>query len=215
MDQTTLAAYDRDAAAFAREWETQPAPSDLYEIVRRFFAPGPTADIGCGSGRDTAWLGRNGFAAIGYDASERLLAEARRLHRGIRFQRAALPGLHGIGAEAFTNVLCETVIMHLAPDAIIPSVERLLAILRPGGTLYLSWRVTEGADKRDEHGRLYAAFDPALVFQALASSDLLLDEQRTSLSSGKVVRRVVARKVTRCEMPSLRDEPPAPPEPKQ
>src|SRR5262249_26819081 len=62
MDQTTLAAYDRDAAAFAREWETQPAPSDLHDVVRRFFAPGPTADIGCGSGRDTAWLGRNGFA---------------------------------------------------------------------------------------------------------------------------------------------------------
>ena len=31
-----------------------------------------------------------------------------------------------------------------------------MAVLRPGGCLYLSWRVTAGADQRDAHGRLYA-----------------------------------------------------------
>ena len=77
---------------------------------------------------------------------------------------------------------------------IVPSVARLVSILDPGGTLYLSWRVTEGADRRDEHGRLYAAFDPALVFQGLGTADILWDEQSGSLSSGKLVRRVVARK---------------------
>ncbi len=39
---------------------------------------------------------------------------------------------------------CETVIMHLESNAIMPAVEQLLAILIPGGTLYLSWRVTGG-----------------------------------------------------------------------
>jgi hypothetical protein len=28
----------------------------IYTIVLRFFNRGPTADIGCGSGRDAAWL---------------------------------------------------------------------------------------------------------------------------------------------------------------
>jgi len=54
--------------------------------------------------------------------------------------------------------------------------------------------VTRDADRRDEHGRLYAAFDPALVLEALGSADILLDEQRDSESSGKLVRRIVARK---------------------
>src|SRR5690242_10727057 len=97
MDQRTLAAYDRAAAAFAREWDAQPVPSDLQDVVRHFFAPGPTADVGCGAGRDTAWLDRHGFPATGYDASEGLLAQARRLHPGIQFQQAALPELHGVG----------------------------------------------------------------------------------------------------------------------
>jgi hypothetical protein len=70
-----------------------------------------------------------------------------------------------------------------------------MAILKPEGTLYLSWRVTEGHDKRDERGRLYAAFDAGLVLQALTAWKILLDEQRVSISSGKTVRRVVTRKV--------------------
>ena len=38
MDQKTLAAYDSDAAAFAKDWLEQPAPVDLHEIVERFPA---------------------------------------------------------------------------------------------------------------------------------------------------------------------------------
>jgi SAM-dependent methyltransferase len=194
MDRTTLGAYDRDAAAFADDWEAQPAPVDLHEVVRRFFTPGPTADIGCGAGRDTAWLNDNGYPACGYDASEGLLREARRRHPHLRFSQAALPQLDGVIDESFANVLCETVIMHLGPGEVAPAVRRLMAILAPGGALYLSWRITEGTDRRDEHGRLYAAFEPALVLDALGSAEMLLDEQRGSLSSGKLIRRIVARK---------------------
>jgi SAM-dependent methyltransferase len=194
MDELTLKAYDRDAVAFAAEWAAQPTPSDMQAVLRQFFKAGPTADVGCGSGRDTAWLHANGFAAIGYDASEGLLAEARRRHPELRFEKASLPELDGIEESSFANVLCETVIMHLPDVAIAPSVRRLLAILEPGGILYLSWRVTTDADRRDEHGRLYAAFDPALVLQALDRTEILLDRQQESASSGKLVRQVVARK---------------------
>ena len=195
MDDLTLAAYDRDAAAFASDWETQPAPVDLYNVVQRFFIPArPTADVGCGSGRDTAWLDENGFPSKGFDASEGLLQEARRRHPELQFAKAVLPALDGIADASFTNVLCETVIMHLEPEAIGPAIERLLAILVPDGILYLSWRVTEGTDRRDEHGRLYAAFEPERVLRALAGTEVLLDEQVGSVSSGKVIRRIVVRK---------------------
>ncbi len=194
MDRATLAAYDREAATFAADWEAQPAPVDLHAVVRRFFSPGLTADIGCGSGRDTAWLNDNGYPARGYDASKGLLSEARRRHPHITFQRAVLPALSGIAENSFANVLCETVIMHLEPSMVTPAVAHLLAILIPDGALYLSWRVTEATDRRDEHGRLYAAFDPGLVLNALASTRILLDEQLESVSSGKTIRRIVARK---------------------
>jgi SAM-dependent methyltransferase len=196
MDQKTLAAYEADAADFARQWHGQPAPADLYALVERFFRPGrPTADIGCGSGREVAWLSTHGFpAVVGYDPSTGLLSAARARYPHLAFRTAALPELAGIPDGSLDNVLCETVIMHLAPDAISSSVERLMAILRPDGVLYLSWRVTEGADQRDGLGRLYTAFDKRCVTRALAGATILLDQETISASSGKTIHRIVARK---------------------
>jgi SAM-dependent methyltransferase len=195
MDRPTVTAYDASAAEFAADWHAQPAPDDLHALVPRFFRLGPAADIGCGSGREVAWLNANGYPTTGYDPSEGLLAQARALYPALTFVAAALPDLAGVADASFDNVLCETVLMHLRRDAIAPSVRRLVAILRPGGCLYLSWRVTAGADQRDAHGRLYTAFEPDLVRDALArGATILLDAEATSASSGKTIHRVIVRK---------------------
>ena len=177
MDRPTLAAYDTEAAAFAKDWHEQPAPVDLQDLVERFFIKGgATADIGCGSGREVAWLNANSYPAVGYDASDGLLAEARKRYPQFTFTHAELPELRGIAAGSFDNVLCETVIMHLDPALIAPSVRRMLELVKPDGIFYLSWRVTDGADQRDQYGRLYAAFDVLLVLAELSDVTLLLNE---------------------------------------
>jgi SAM-dependent methyltransferase len=195
LDRQTLAAYDSDAAAFAKDWHEQPAPHDLHDIIKRFFVVGgATADIGCGSGREVAWLNANGFPAMGFDASDGLLAEARARYPDLDFAHAELPDLRGIAANTYDNVLCETVIMHLDRAQIAPSVARMLDVVKPGGIFYLSWRVTEGADQRDQHRRLYAAFDALLASAELSAATLLLDEEVVSASSGKKIHRLVVRK---------------------
>ena len=195
MDRLTLAAYDSDAAAFAKDWHEQPAAADLHDIVQRFFIRGgATADIGCGSGREVAWLNASGFPAVGYDASDGLLVEARARYSHLDFAHAELPELRGIAANTFDNLLCETVIMHLDRTLIAASVARMLDIVKPGGMFYLSWRVTEGADQRDQHRRLYAAFDASLVMAEISAASLLLDEEVISASSGKKIHRIVAQK---------------------
>ena len=193
-DPQTLAAYEKAAADYARDWDEQPAPLDMYALLTTYFKPGPTADIGAGSGRDAAWLAGQGFETYGFDASPELLALARQRHPGLPFMHAALPALEGIADASFQNVLCETVVMHLPPDQQIPAVRRLLAILRPGGTLYLSWRVA-AVTGRDEAGRLYAAVDKQAVLDQLAPGDeVVFDRLETSASSGKQVQRLVVYK---------------------
>ena len=47
---------------------------------------------------------------------------------------------------------------------------------------------------RDAQGRLYAAFDAALVLAELKPATVLLDEETVSASSGKKVHRLVVKK---------------------
>lgn len=195
MDEKTLAAYESNPSDFAARWDAQPPTADVHPLVSEFFAKGePTADIGCGSGREAAWLDGNGYPTIGYEAAAGLIGQARRRYPHITFECAVLPELAGLATNSFGNVFCETVIMHLQVQAVSVGVQRLLQILKPAGTLYVSWRVTRGEDRRDDRGRLYAAFDATLVRQALAGADLLYDEEMVSASSSNTIHRVVARK---------------------
>jgi SAM-dependent methyltransferase len=197
MDTETLAAYEKQAASYARDWLEQDAPSDMYALLKQYFTPGLTADIGCGAGRDTAWLLENGFQAIGLDVSQGLLDEARAAYPGITFQQGSLPVLDGLQRGSYQNVLCETVIMHLEPASIGEAVSSLIALLLPGGTLYLSWRVTEQASQRDKSGRLYSAFERELVtLPAGGLCDVIFEEDVISASSGKRTQRLIFRKKT-------------------
>ena len=195
MDEQTIAAYDQQGVQYAKEWCEQPPPTDMYDLVRHYFKPGPTADIGCGAGRDVAWLAANGYETVGYDASEGLLQQARAVYPLLRFGVTTLPDLPELVPGSYENVLCETVIMHLQPDAIGPAVRSLLKLLRPSGTLYLSWRVTDGDSLRDKNGRLYAAFAPEMITGELGSDDVVLhDSEEISLSSGRKLHRLIVRR---------------------
>ena len=196
MDAPTLLAYDSNAAQYCDDWLTQPVPDDIQELWQRFFAPGAaSADIGCGSGRDVDWLNTSGYPCVGFEPSEGLRNEACRRFPQWRFEPAQLPGLDAIAAGSFCNVVCETVLMHLPLVEIRPAVDALVRILAPGGTLYLSWRVTAGdTGLRDGAGRLYSAFPVDAVRIALAALTMLYDAEEISASSGKRVHRLIVRR---------------------
>lgn len=194
MDKRTIEAYDRWPGRYAEDWLSQPPPLDLYWLLSQYFRSGPTADVGCGAGRDAAWLHDNGLEVTGYDRSRGLLAEARQRYPAIAFAEAELPDLAGVSDASFENVLCETVIMHLPAADIPAAVGRLTRLLRVDGTLYLSWRVTVGGDVRSEDDRLYSAFPASLVVDALEDAEVVHESEERSQSSGRTVHRIVARR---------------------
>ncbi len=193
MDAKTIIAYTHKAEEFSSEWLAQPPPSDIYELIKKYFKhSGKSIDIGCGNGRDTNWLNENGFPTIGIDASENLIQQAKSLYPSLSFQVSNLPELTEV-SEKFENVFCETVVMHLSVDNIKQSVLKLKSLLNKDGVIYLSWRVTEINDFRDSSGRLYTAFEPALILNLFNNDTILHFEEKISLSSGKKVCRLVAK----------------------
>ncbi|VVE26068.1 class I SAM-dependent methyltransferase [Pandoraea cepalis] len=193
-DLQTEAAYEANAVRYNEDWRNQPPPHDMYALLVRHFVPGGrTIDVGCGNGRDAAWLAQQGFDVVGYDSSPALVDLARQSFASVTFHVGHLPGLEGVTTQ-FDNVMCETVLMHLPANEVPQAAARLWALVRPGGVLYVSWRVTEGDDLRHADGRLYSAFSPDVVRAALHGGVALHEEDVTSASSGKRVCRLVVRR---------------------
>lgn len=169
IDQETIRSYDRSAASVAA-LHSSIAPWRLYELACQYFRRGEvTLDIGCGIGRDSAWLLEHGFPAIGFDASWAMLLHARSLHPRISLAQDSLPHLSSIRSQSASNILCSAVIMHLADHDIPKALTNLCRILRPDGILIVSYRSAVAGVNR-ESGKLYSPIDDRNFVEQWTSS---------------------------------------------
>jgi SAM-dependent methyltransferase len=172
MDQQTLALYNQHAADLCARYR-RAAPGGLYDLIRAWFhADAVTADIGCGSGRDVAWLTDHGFAAVGYDASPAMLAEARAAYPIIDVRTGALPDLATIPNDAYANILCTATLMHVPRTDIITAVLNLARILRLAGRMILAYRGSTSTAEREPDGRLYTSLPTGKLTLLLESAGL-------------------------------------------
>jgi SAM-dependent methyltransferase len=195
MDELTIQAYDTDAEKIAKLHENL-IPERLYQLAFEHFIPtSKTLDIGCGSGRDTAWLSKSGFEAIGIDASSGMLEQARERHPGLTFQQIALPNLARIADGSYSNALCSAVLMHLEHGSLNSAAKNILRILSKGGILLLSFRGTKEANKR-ENGKLYEtiAKEEAIGLFEQAGGELLLYEPTLEAGRNHLWNTLVFRK---------------------
>lgn len=197
MDEQTIAAYEARATDFA-ERHRAIQPLELYRVVLGHFHPGErTADIGCGCGRDVAWLHQQDFRVTGYDASDEMLAAARAAYPQLAFQRAALPELIEIDTGVYGNVLCSAVLMHLPREQLITAVLALARILRVGGRLVLAYRASRGDQEREPDGRLFTGIPPGkltLLLEAAGFSVMDSTRQPDSTRPGVVWTVILAEK---------------------
>jgi SAM-dependent methyltransferase len=110
---------------------------------------GPVLDVGCGPGTVTAYLAGLGLDVSGVDLSPRMVAHARRLHPGLRFDVASATDL-ALPAGSLGGVLGWWSLFNL-PRHVLPEVLASLArALVPGGQLLLGTHVGDGELERTE-----------------------------------------------------------------
>jgi ubiquinone/menaquinone biosynthesis C-methylase UbiE len=195
MDIITIEAYNFKANIISKSHDIL-IPQQLYQLALKYFVPnGKTLDIGCGSGRDTAWLAKNGFEAMGIDASSGMLDQARKRHPELTFQQIALPDLTGIADGSYSNALCSAVLMHLEHGSLNIAAKNILRILCQGGILLLSFRGTREVDKR-ENGKLYEtiAKEEAIGLFEQEGGKLLLYESTLETSRNHLWHTFVFKK---------------------
>ncbi|MFD8697553.1 class I SAM-dependent methyltransferase [Kitasatospora purpeofusca] len=106
----------------------------LLGVVLEEAAGGPVADLGCGPGHITGWLGGRGATAVGVDLSPAMVALARREHPGAEFRVGDLLALPAADGEFAAAVALYSVI-HLEPGELRPAFEEIRRVLRPSGVL--------------------------------------------------------------------------------
>ena len=101
-------------------------------------------DVGSGTGRDAAALAEMGFDVTAVEPSEPVRKKARELHRhpNITWVRDSIPELKRIlkGGLCYDVILLSAVWMHVAPSHRTRAFRRLVALLNPGGLIYITLR---------------------------------------------------------------------------
>jgi len=127
-----------------------PAAPQPAEAARLLAGRRSIADIGCGTGRHTAFLAEAGFSVIGVDASAAMIDVARARAPELEFVVADLFSWQP--DEPFDGVLCRGVFNDIAEDEDRSrGLEALCRMLRPGGLLVFSVREIEKT--RTRYGR--------------------------------------------------------------
>ncbi len=147
-------AYDLIAPAYAvRNAAMLLILAGLAErLLKRAGSGAPILDVGCGAGRDMAWLESRGADALGVDTSAGMLAEARPRVRGALLQMDMRT--LAFADKSFEGVWCVASLLHL-PKADAPrALREFHRVLAPGGTIVLSLQEGAGEDwETDPYGK--------------------------------------------------------------
>ncbi|MFI1922639.1 MULTISPECIES: class I SAM-dependent methyltransferase [unclassified Streptomyces] len=141
----TRAFYDAIAEDYAERNRAELAAKPLERAVLGAYAElvgpgGRVADLGCGPGRVTGFLGARGLDISGLDLSESMLAVARRENPTIRFERGSMLELD-FADGSLAGVVSFYSSIHTPVENLPALFTEFHRVLAPGGHLLLAFQV--------------------------------------------------------------------------
>jgi SAM-dependent methyltransferase len=190
MDERTVSHYDAYAREMSSRYETADM-SQLHTMLLRYLPQrrASVLELGCGSGRDAAFLLANGYDVTGVDASAGMIAEAARIHPELagRVSCAAVPFPEDspLLLRSFDAVFSNAMFMHIPDGDLQLTGLQVRRMLRPGGALFLSVSVDRSGltDDRDAHDRLFRERPPERLRQLFEGLGFTLVAQHESSDS--------------------------------
>jgi SAM-dependent methyltransferase len=176
MDEA-IRGYVADAPNLVAAFEslrTEEVLASVLDLLPR--RPRRALEIGAGTGRDAAWLGRKGHTVLASEPAAPLREAGIALHPELRWLDDSLPHLRAVSAlgERFGLILLVGVWQHLPPEEHAAAIAALVPLLDPGGRLILSLRHGPGAPGRP----CFAASPAAIRTMAEAEGLRLLAERQ-------------------------------------
>jgi len=116
----TLSYYENNAKHLFQRYESAKVDNIHSLLLNTFPSKSYLLEIGCGSGRDAAFMHQNGYDVLAIDGSREMIAEARRCHPELvgRLEVVKIPDELHFESSSFDGVYCIATLMHLDKNAI-------------------------------------------------------------------------------------------------
>jgi SAM-dependent methyltransferase len=187
MDKDTFEYYAQNAFEVAKRYEEVPsALANQFDVA--FTGGCKVLDIGCGSGRDLAFLARKGFDAYGIDPVSEFVEIAQIIHPELlgRVKVGQLPNLGTPFDGEFDGLLCCAVMMHLDRTMLEESLGAFKLVLKPDGRVLISVpssRSDTDMHGRDQHGRLFKNYSSEFLINTFEKHGFHLIEEWGNLDT--------------------------------
>jgi SAM-dependent methyltransferase len=146
----TIRFYADNAEAYVDYWLT-PSARRLGDFLAMLPANAEILELGCGNGRDSAFMIERGYRVTPTDGVAAMAEEAER-RLGITVALLRFEDITAV--EAFDGIWAHACLLHV-PRAELPSIlVRIHRALRPGGVFYASYK-SGGEEGSDRLGRYY------------------------------------------------------------
>lgn len=155
FNRTAAIYVERIGTAISPEFETAIDRAALDAFANMVLAQGggPVLDIGCGTGRATAYLAERGLDIAGVDLSSGMLDAARVAHENLSFELGSLTDLPADG-DSLVAASCWYSILYTPLPSLGLAWAELARVLRPGGIVIVAFQAGENEriERKDVHG---------------------------------------------------------------
>ena len=139
------------AGQFSDEIEQKPFDRKMLEwLAEKVEGTAPICDMGCGPGQLARYLHRLGINACGVDLSLEMVRQAKRLNPEIPFQQGNMLALSSVADEAYGGIAAFYSIIHIPRPSVVDALRELKRVLRPGGTLLITFHIGQETIHKDE-----------------------------------------------------------------
>lgn len=167
--------------------------ANLDKMVQFLWPYAKVLDLGCGPGRDSAYLASKGLDVVGIDYSTQMISKAKELHRevkGLSFKTMDMMDL-AFSDQEFDGVWASASLLHIPKKHLSSVLKGINRIIKPKGILFVS--VMQGSGEKftvetkyaKPIERFFSFFGPSEIQKYIESAGFVPFEMNTNPSTSR------------------------------
>lgn len=176
--QKTIATYNQIAPDLSAKSEPKLDLKELNYFLSQIRTGGYILDLGCGAGRDAAYILKVGFKVVGIDLSTGMLKEAKRLHPEIDTKLMDFRKMD-FEDKTFDGIWANAALVHVPRSELEPTLKEISRVIKPKGIMLITLKKGSGSKWVKEalsnyKARFYSFYSQEELNQAYIGAGLKL-----------------------------------------